>query len=52
VFSNDDLQQQYNPIEYPIDEDYQSSFNRDDDDDDDDGEQYGLFNSNDSPYFV
>lgn len=49
IFTNDDLQQQYNADEYPIDEDYKTSFNGDDDDDD--GEQYGLFNSNDSPYF-
>lgn len=48
--NNYDLQEQYNTNEFPIDEDYQTSFNSDEDDDD--GEQYGLFNSNDSPYFV
>lgn len=50
-FNNYNLQEQYNTNDFPIDEDYQTSFNSDEDDDDD-GEQYGLFNSNDSPYFT
>lgn len=52
ALDNYELQQQYNTDDLPIDEDFETDFDDDEEEEDDDEQQYGLFNSNERPYYV